>query len=321
MSKKKKVIPTIIKEIKQRTFLPIEYAYQKSISFSQLSMFRSCPRKWSLQYKDGHYTSEQSIHMTFGTALHETLQHYITTLYEVSGAEADRIDIETYFEDKMGEIYRKNYEDNKKVHFSNPSELREFYNDGVEILNFIKKKKNNYFSKKGWHLVGCEIPIQLTPNPTYKNIIYKGYLDLVLYHEPTNTFEIIDIKTSKNSWSDKQKKDKIKQSQLILYKIFFAQQFNIPIDSISVKFFIVKRKLYQNIDFPQSRIQIFTPPSGRNSIKSCSDNINDFIKNTFDPTGKYLDIEHQPTPSEHCNWCIFNKTYLCSATFGEAPKS
>ena len=171
MSKKKKVIPSIIKEIRQRTFLPLEYAYQKSISFSQLSVFRSCPRKWSLQYKDGHYTSEQSIHMTFGTALHETLQHYITTLYEVSGAQADRIDIETYFEEKMGEIYRKNYEDNKKVHFSNPSELREFYNDGLEILKFIKKKKNNYFSKTGWHLVGCELPIQLTPNPTYKNTI------------------------------------------------------------------------------------------------------------------------------------------------------
>ena len=223
MSKKKKVIPAIIKEVRQRTFLPIEYAYQKSISFSQLSVFRSCPRKWSLQYKDGHYTSEQSIHMTFGTALHETLQQYITTLYEVSGAEADRLDLETSFEDKLGEIYRKSYEDNKKVHFSNPSELREFYNDGVEILKFIKRKRNAYFSKTGWQLVGCEIPIQLTPNPTYKNTIYKGYLDLVLYHEPTNKIKIVDIKTSTRGWSDINKKDEDKQFQLILYNTIYKK--------------------------------------------------------------------------------------------------
>jgi hypothetical protein len=313
LSKKKKVIPAIIKEIRQRTFLPLEYTYQKSISFSQLSVFRSCPRKWSLQYKDGHYTSEQSIHMTFGTALHETLQHYITTLYEVSGAEADRIDIETYFEDKMGEIYRKNYEDNKKVHFSNPSELREFYNDGVEIIKFIKKKKNNYFSKTGWHLVGCEIPIQLTPNPTYKNTIYKGYLDLVLYHEPTNKIKIVDIKTSTRGWSDLNKKDEDKQFQLILYKQYFSQLYNLPVDNIEVEFFIVKRKVPETSDFPIKRVQIFSPASGKVKLNKATSAVKEFVEEVFNVDGTHKDKSYAPQPSKHnCSFCPFkDKKELC----------
>ena len=106
---KKKKIPAIVKQIKQHTLKEINYAFEKSISYSQLSMFNACPHKWSLQYKDGYYVSESSIHMTFGTALHEALQHYITTIYEVSGAEADRINIEEYFEDRFREVYLKDY--------------------------------------------------------------------------------------------------------------------------------------------------------------------------------------------------------------------
>jgi hypothetical protein len=251
--------------------------------------------------------------MTFGIALHETLQHYITTLYEVSGAEADRIDIETYFEDKMGEIYRKNYEDNKKVHFSNPSELREFYNDGLEILKFIKKKKNNYFSKTGWHLVGCEIPIQLTPNPTYKNTIYKGYLDLVLYHEPTNKIKIVDIKTSTRGWSDLNKKDEDKQFQLILYKQYFSQLYNLPVDNIEVEFFIVKRKVPETSDFPIKRVQIFSPASGKVKLNKATSAIKEFVEEVFNIDGTHKDKSYQPQPSKHnCSFCPFkDRKELC----------
>ena len=50
---------------------------------------------------------------------------------------------------------------------------------------------------------------------------------------------------------------KNKSNQLLLYKQFYSKQFNFPIDKIDVEFFIVKRKLYENMDFPQRRIQTF----------------------------------------------------------------
>ena len=311
---KKNKYPSIVKEIKAKTFPQIDYSYQKSISYSQLSMFRSCPHKWELQYKDGHYISEQSINLTFGTALHETLQHYLTTFYDVSAAAADRINLEEHFQDKLGEIYRLNYEANKKIHFSDPVELREFYNDGVEILNFIKKKKGGYFSKKGWHLVGCEIPIQLSPNSQYKNVIYKGFLDLVLYHEHTNTIKIIDIKTSTRGWGDKEKKDEDKQYQLILYKQFFSQIYNIPVDNINIEFFIVKRKVPEVSDFPIKRVQTFSPPSGKIKLSRANVAINEFIEEVFDTNGKYKDKKYPPNPSAHnCRFCPYkDKKELCN---------
>jgi len=310
---KKKTHHPIVKEIKNKIFPQIDYSYQKSISYSQMSMFRSCPHKWELHYKDGHYISEQSINLTFGTALHETLQHYLTTFYEVSAAAADRIDLEEHFQNKLGETYKLNYKANKNTHFSDPVELREFYDDGVEILNFIKKKKGGYFSKKGWHLVGCEIPIQLSPNPQYKNIIYKGFLDLVLYHEHTNTIKIIDIKTSTRGWSDKEKKDEDKQYQLILYKQFFSQIYNIPIDNINVEFFIVKRKIPEVSDFPIKRVQIFTPPSGKIKLNRADSAINEFIEEVFDINGKYKNKTYLPNPSVHnCRFCPYrNLKSLC----------
>ncbi len=78
----------------------------------------SCPKKWALQYRDGHKVYSPSIHTVFGTAIHETLQHYLSVVYNESGAAADRIDLETYFEEKFREVYSKEYQNNKKIHFS-----------------------------------------------------------------------------------------------------------------------------------------------------------------------------------------------------------
>jgi hypothetical protein len=110
-----KKIPQIIKEIRQFTPLEIDYSYQKSISYSQFSIWKQCPHRWELMYKDGHSAYTPTIHTVFGTAIHETLQHYLTVMYEESGAAADRINIEEYFEERFRENYAKGYKDNKNV--------------------------------------------------------------------------------------------------------------------------------------------------------------------------------------------------------------
>ena len=311
MSKKKK-IPKLVKEIQKHTFPEMDYSYMKTISYSQMSMFRSCPKKWSLQYKEGNYISEPSIHAVFGTALHETLQHYLTVFYETSGAEADRIDIEAYLQDKLGEVYRKEYEANKNVHFSDPIELREFYEDGLEILKFFKKKKAGYFSKRNWYLVGCEVPINLTPHPQRKSIIYKGYLDLVLYNELTNTIKIIDIKTSTRGWNDKTKKDETKQFQLILYKQYFSQIYGVPVDNIEIEFFITRRKIWEGAEYGQKRIQLFSPASGKIKLGKATKAVTEFIEEAFDENGKHRDAAFAANPSRNnCLYCPFNKKEFC----------
>jgi hypothetical protein len=300
-----KKTPRILKEIKKHQPLEVNFGYHKLISYSQLSMYNQCSLKWALQYKEGYKQFLPSIHTVFGTSLHETLQFYLTKMYKQSGAEADRENIIEIFENHYREEYKKQYKNNNNQHFSDPGELREFFEDGINILTFFKKKKNIYFSKRGWHLVGCEVPIAVYPNNVFNNVIFQGFLDVVLYHEPTNTIKIIDIKTSTRGWVN-EKKDENKVSQIILYKHWFSKQYGIPEDNIEVEFFIVKRKIYENSEYPQSRIQIFSPSSGKIKIKKALNSLNSFINEVFNKDGSYKENEYLPKPSSLCNFCPFN---------------
>ena len=310
----KKKIPIIVREIRNNPPSPVNFAVEKNISYSQLSMFTQCPKKWSLQYRDGHKVSEQSIHMTFGTALHEVIQHYIDKIYEVSGAAADRIDLEELFEDTLRKCYAEDYKKNNNEHFSSPTELREFFEDGKEILKFIKKKRNLYFKKKGTYLVGCEVPIVVAPNLRLNRVKYMGYLDIVLYNETLDTFKIIDIKTSTKGWNKWAKKDESKQFQLILYKHFFSKQYNIPIEKIDIEFFIVRRKVYVDGDYPQKRVQQFYPASGKVKINKAKNNLNEFINKAFNLDGSYKDTIFPAKPSKwNCTFCPFKDNMeLCN---------
>jgi len=311
---KKKKLPQIVTEIRNNPPEPVNFAFEKNISYSQLSMYTQCPKKWALQYRDGHKVREQSIHMTFGTALHETLQMYLDVMYNKSAAEADRIDLVNDFEERLRNCYAEAYKTNSKEHFSTPDQLREFFDDGIAIIEYIKKNRGKYFSKRGWSLVGCEVPIVLAPNPRLSRVKYMGYLDVVLYHEDTDKFVIIDIKTSTKGWGPRERKDKSKQYQLVLYKKFFAQQYNIPVSNIDIEFFIVRRKLWESQDFAIKRVQQFRPPSGKTSINRATESLNQFLDNCFTQEG----YNQKPMPykiNNNCKWCPYYKTHLCSATF------
>ena len=310
----KKKLPALLKEIKSKQLPQIDYATQKSVSYSQMSMFNECPKKWSLQYKEGHKQFTSSIHTVFGTALHEVLQAYLTVMYEKSGAEADRLNMYEMFEDALREEYKKQYKANNNLHFSAPDELREFFEDGIAIIREFAKDKSKYFSKRGWHLVGCELPLVLTPSSKLPNVMFQGFLDLVMYHEPTNRIKIIDIKTSRQGWSKKEKSDENKQFQLILYKKYFAETYNIPVENIEIEFMIVKRKIFESENFVIKRVQLYKPASGKVKLNKVSKSIESFVEQAFDRNG-YKNVEHQPTPHKNCNWCPFNKTHLCSATY------
>lgn len=306
--KKNKNIPSIVKEIKNYSQREINYAYEKTISYTQISTYNTCPLKWYLQYKEGRYLSDNTIHTVFGKSIHETIQHYLNTMYDDSIVAAEKIDLEKYFEENFREHYLEDYKSNKNIHFSNPQEMKEFFEDGIEILRAFKKKRSKYFSKKGEYLIGCEIPLLITPNKDFKNVVYKGYLDVVTYNETLNRVKIIDIKTSTNSWSKEKKADENKQFQLLLYKKLFAEQYNFPIENIDVEFFIVKRKLYESDNFQIPRISIFAPPSGKIKLKRAENNLNSFIESVFDNQGKYLEKSQTASPDKYkCKYCVYSK--------------
>ena len=61
------------------------------ISYSQLSMFSECPLRWKLNYIDKLRVSEPSIHLLFGTAMHEVIQTWLEVMYNDSIKNANKL--------------------------------------------------------------------------------------------------------------------------------------------------------------------------------------------------------------------------------------
>ena len=279
------------------------------ISYSQLSMFNECPQRWKLNYVDKLSISESNIYLVFGTAMHEVIQTYLDIMYNNSIKNAEKLDLNKMLFDNMCEEFKKAKEQDGKPPCTK-EEISEFFQDGVEILNFIKSKRNQYFQKRDYELIGCEVPIELKLK---KNVGFIGYLDLVILHRPTNTLKIIDIKTSTRGWNKYQKADKNKTQQLLLYKQFYSEQYNHPVDKIEVEYFIVKRKLWEEAMFPQKRVQKFVPASGKPSMNKVIKGLDLFLDVAFDDEGKHNTEKIFALPSKKaCKWCEFRKTEYCS---------
>lgn len=298
----------------QKLNLPVhkvDYRYQKTVSYSQYASFKHCPHQWALNYIKKKYDFKPSIHTVFGTALHETLQLYLKTMYEESGAAADRLDITSFFKDTFIATYQKSLKDVKGVHFSTSEEMKEFYQDGINIIEWFKKKRNTYFSLRNVDLVGIEIPIIYKTGDGIENVFFRGHIDFVLYDRVLDKYTIYDIKTSTRGWTDFEKKDQIKLNQIILYKKFFSELSGVSVDKIDVKFFIVKRKIFESSEYTIPRIQEFVPASGKVKLKQSHEDFIGFIKEVFDSKGKYIDKPYEKRPGKLCEWCSFNNTDLC----------
>ena len=283
------------------------------ISYSQFSQWVQCPHKWKLQYIDGYGQFKGNIYTIFGSAMHECIQLYLRVMYAESIKKANELPLDELLMDEMKKQYletKENLEDDDEV-LSSAEELKEFYFQGVQILDDFKKKRAQYFSKKGYSLAGIERPLNYK---LPKNINFVGFIDVIIRDEIRDRLKIIDIKTSTMGWNKWAKADKNKSNQLLLYKQFYSKQFNFPIDKIDVEFFIVKRKLYENLDFPQRRIQTFVPASGTPSINKVNTSLKEFIDECFDEEGKHNEqhIFKKIVSTKNCKYCEFkDKPELC----------
>ena len=77
----------------------------------------------------------------------------------------------------------------------------------------------------------------------------------------------------------------------------------------------LKRKLYENLDFPQKRVQKFVPANGKPSINKVVARLDNFLKECFTSEGEY-NVEHtysKEASKKNCRFCDFNQTELCDA--------
>jgi len=68
----------------------------------------------------------------------------------------------------------------------------------------------------------------------------------------------------------------------------------------------VKRKIWEQSEFPQSRLQEYSPPSGKIKMKKAITAINNFLEQCFNTDGSYKDTTHPIAVQKNCQWCSYN---------------
>ena len=279
---------------------PSQYTH---ISYSSLSTYNKCPKLWELQYLRNAVPFTQNIYTIFGTAMHETIQTWLEMMYHDKVKNANDLDIDQLLYDNMIKAYKTGKAINGHQHFSNSDELTQFWIDGKHILEFLRKKRSAYFSTKTMQLAGIETLLYQEIKP---GVVFKGLVDLVFYHPNNDTWTIMDIKTSTSGWRDNQKKNPNLTAQVILYREFFAKQFDIDPSKVNVEFFIVKRRVPAEAEFAsmQKRVQEFRPNAGPRKTKQVVESMNKFIDDVLDNKGGYVDQEYKcNNPLGKCEHC------------------
>jgi hypothetical protein len=240
------------------------------ISYSQFGMWSQCPQRWKLNYVDNMRDFTGNIHTIFGSAIHTVIQEYLTTFFHKTIKEADSIDVNSRLLEELKIEFNKAKEQNSDENFvpCSKEDLGEFYNDGVSLLDWFKKRKGQYFNKRGYELLGIEMPL----NYKMSNAVnFIGFMDVVLKDTVRDRIKIIDIKTSTKGWNK-----------------------------------------YENVDFPQKKVQLFTPANGKPSMNKVLYRLKDFIDDCFDEDGNYLLKEYRAEASKkNCRFCEFNQTEHC----------
>ena len=280
----------------------------KRISYSQYSQWAVCPHRWKLMYIEDKRDFKGNIHTLFGSAMHDVLQMYLTVMYNDSIKKADSLPLSEMLLTRMKHYFSEIVESSGEEP-SSKAEMGQFYQHGLAIIEWFVKKRAMYFSKKGYELVGIEVPIDYDID---ENIKFIGYIDVLIKDTVRDRYKIIDIKTSTMGWNKWAKADKNKTDQLLLYKYFYGEQNNIPLDKIDIEYFIVKIKIWENADFPQRRIQTFIPANGKPSVNKVVRNIDSFIKEGFN--GSEYNVNHiyrKEASKKNCRFCEFNQTEHC----------
>jgi hypothetical protein len=279
------------------------------VSFSQYSMWSNCPHQYKLSYIDELRDSSSNIHSVFGSAMHETLQEYLSRCLRISKSQADKgMDTKAFLKEKMREFFLKESNEGKDP-ICSKEELVEFLEDGNLILDYFQKSKNfnSFFSLKDDELVAIEQPINTKIS---ENVNFLGFIDFIVRSKTTGKYRITDFKTSTKGWSKYQKSDPVKNTQILLYKKFYAEMLKISEDMIEVEFIILKRKVSENADYHIPRISRHVPASGKPSINKAWKGFTEFVESVFNTDGTYrTDMPFPKKPSKLCGWCEFYGTH------------
>jgi hypothetical protein len=229
-------------------------------------------------------------------------------MYGVSKKQALTLDLEAMLKDKLVEHFTTEKEKMSEGTPCTKEELEEFFGDGRHIIHYFKTKLDKLYTKSGFELVAIEMALNAEVKP---GVNFVGFIDIVLKDISSGEIIIIDLKTSTRGWSQYQKNDKVKTSQMLLYKKFYSEKYDVPLDKIKVEYQILKRKISENSEFPIPRISKFIPPHGKPSVNNAWKGFMEFVDTVYDDGGLIRTDDFPTNKGKACDWCEFKTRKLC----------
>ncbi len=214
------------------------------ISYSELKNWEQCPYKHKLVNIDKIKNFTGNEYTAFGTALHSVCESLLT---ENIDKEVD--EKELFVQEFRKEIKKLDVELRKEMIVS-------MFEQGAKIAPIVIPLLREHFG---------DFEVFAAEERLYEDIEgldykFKGFIDLV-FKTDDGKLHILDYKTCSWGWSRNQKTDKMLAYQLVLYKYFFAQKYELDLDDIEVHFCLLKRTAKKNI------VEIFSTTSGARRTK------------------------------------------------------
>lgn len=208
------------------------------ISYSELKNWCQCPFYHKLVNIDKVKVFEGNEYTAFGTALHSVCEDLLTEEVELSENEL--------FVQKFREEIKKlkTEELDKKLIIS-------MFQQGEKLSEKAIPALEEYFGE--YEVIRAEEKLY-EPIDDFEDYLFKGYIDLVI--KTGDQYHIIDWKTCSWGWDARKKADKMIVYQLILYKHFFCEKYNIDPKNVHTHFALLKRTSKKNI------VELFEVTSG-----------------------------------------------------------
>ncbi len=285
-----------------------------NLSYSNIAMFMACPYKWKLTYVDRHYEYKQSIDKIYGQAIHSVIEQLIQLYYNNSVSyfkEHKQQIIQEYTQKLIRNLAKLTKQGQQKdsSYKTSIELLQKYLSYGKELIKELCSEMNRYFGKRDISLQGVEYKLQQKNTLWGDDVKFTGYIDLILYDKKLDLHSLYDFKTSMYGWNDRDKNDFTKRMQLHLYKYFYAQKNNLPLQKVDGTFLIFKKQLLES-PYRNRRVQTYFPPQQERTINKTLKTVGEAIDKMR--LIKQNKLEPQINSSEYnCKFCPYNGGQLC----------
>lgn len=275
------------------------------ISYSEYQLFLNCNWRWVLDYVQERRSKVQGIELSFGTAIHSTLE----LLKSAKKSERPSIEkAQSFFVRKLV----KEHMVLKKIPNKKEYKLRDYITAGKNILARIDQCEQIKEGVVLWNEHELLEDIERTDDIKVK---FKGYIDIAIKVTPSRgkpLLFICDFKTCSWGWTFDKKNDPQVQAQLVLYKHFVCKKFNLDPKNVRTAFILLKKKPKT----PEDTVEFFSFSTGPKTMEKIMNTFQSDITRMF--SGVY-EKNRKFCKSKYGDVCPYYNTELCSGPVNSEP--